>query len=43
VPIEVGHRTDALVEVTNGLKPGDNVIGYPGDQVREGLRVRERP
>jgi HlyD family secretion protein len=42
-PIEVGHRTDAQVEVPRGLQPGDTVIGYPGDQVREGLRVRERP
>jgi HlyD family secretion protein len=42
-PIEVGHRTDALVEVLRGLRVGEQVIGYPGDQVRDGVRVRERP
>jgi HlyD family secretion protein len=42
-PIEIGHRTDAMVEVRRGLRVGDQVIGYPGEQVREGTRVRERP
>jgi HlyD family secretion protein len=43
VPIESGHRTDALVEVRSGLRVGDQVIGYPGEQIRDGARVRERP
>jgi HlyD family secretion protein len=42
-PIEIGHRTDAMVEVRRGLRVGDQVIGYPGEQIREGTRVRERP
>ena len=42
VPIRVGHRTDALVEVRSGLRVADRVIAYPGEQIRDGARVRER-
>jgi HlyD family secretion protein len=37
--VEVGRRTPTLAEVREGLREGDRVILYPGDQVRDGLRV----
>ncbi|HET9726519.1 MAG TPA: HlyD family efflux transporter periplasmic adaptor subunit [Gemmatimonadales bacterium] len=42
VPIDVGHHTDALVEIASGLQVGDRVIAFPGEQVRDGVRVRQR-
>jgi HlyD family secretion protein len=41
-PIAVGHRGEREVEVTSGLAPGDVVVLYPGDRVKEGVRVEER-
>jgi HlyD family secretion protein len=43
MPIDVGHRTDAQFEIRSGLRVGDQVVAYPGEQVRDGARVRERP
>ncbi|HEU4697841.1 MAG TPA: HlyD family efflux transporter periplasmic adaptor subunit [Gemmatimonadales bacterium] len=42
VPIRVGERTDALVAVLQGLRPGDRVVAYPGEQVHAGVRVAPR-
>jgi HlyD family secretion protein len=38
--LEVGHRTATEAEVRSGLKEGDRVILYPGDRVKEGIRVQ---
>ncbi len=40
VSIEVGQRTDAQVEVTTGLMPGDTLITTGTLQLRQGLPVK---
>jgi HlyD family secretion protein len=42
VPVVVGHRGDAEVEVVSGLDPGVAVAVHPGDRVKHGVRVEER-
>jgi len=39
VPVTIGHRNDRYAEVLEGLKQGDRVVVYPGDAVRNGVRV----
>jgi HlyD family secretion protein len=41
-PVEVGALTDTVAEVVKGLKPGDRLIVYPSDQVRNGVAVTPR-
>lgn len=41
-PIEVGALTDTVAEVISGLKPGDSVVLYPSDQVRDGVAAKAR-
>jgi len=41
-PIQTGARSGLAVEVTGGLQEGDQVIIYPSDQVRDGVRVSPR-
>lgn len=38
VPVELGHRGEAGVEVLNGLALGDRVVVHPGDRVKDGVR-----
>jgi HlyD family secretion protein len=38
-PVKVGRSSGVEVEALEGLKEGDEVILYPGDRVKEGLRV----
>lgn len=40
--VELGARTPVFAEVLSGLAPGDRVITYPGDGIREGVRVLPR-
>jgi HlyD family secretion protein len=40
--IAVGHRGSAQVEVVKGLSPGDRVIVFPSDDVKDGVRVTPR-
>lgn len=40
--IKVGALTDQEAEVTAGLSAGDQVIVFPSDSVRDGVRVRAR-
>jgi HlyD family secretion protein len=40
--IQVGTLTDQTAEVLGGAHPGDVLIVYPSDQVRDGVRVRPR-
>lgn len=42
VPITIGRRNASVVQVQTGLAPGDAVIVYPGDAVRDGVRVQAR-
>jgi HlyD family secretion protein len=39
-PVKLGRSSDIEVEVLDGLKEGDEVILYPGDRIKEGLRVK---
>lgn len=44
VPVEVGLRTGLFAQVLSGLAAGDAVITHPGDDLADGVRVRqERP
>lgn len=43
VPVTLGHRGDARVEVVSGLEPGDTVIVHPGDRIEDGIRVQPLP
>jgi HlyD family secretion protein len=38
--ITPGHRGSFEVEVVSGLEPGEEIIRYPSELIREGLRVR---
>lgn len=40
--IDIGALDDRDAEVTRGLRPGDRVVAFPSDKVRDGVRVRER-
>lgn len=40
--IEIARRGQGMGEVVRGLTPGERVIPYPSDAVREGVRVRDR-
>lgn len=37
--IKIGRASNTETEVLEGLKDGDEVILYPGDRIKEGLRV----
>ncbi len=41
-PVNVGLRSTTTAEVRSGLTPGDRVILFPSDQVRNGGRVAVR-
>ena len=40
VDVTVGHRNEAFAEILGGLAPGDRVVLYPSDAVRDGVRLR---
>jgi HlyD family secretion protein len=40
--IDIGKRTGREVQALSGLEEGDRVVVYPGDRVRDGVRVRTR-
>jgi HlyD family secretion protein len=37
--IRIGHRSGTEAEVLDGVKPGDQVVVYPSDAVRDGVRI----
>jgi RND family efflux transporter MFP subunit len=39
-PIQVGRKFGELVEITQGLQPGDKVVLRPAPKLRDGLTVR---
>jgi HlyD family secretion protein len=39
--VSVGRSSGAEMEILDGLEEGDEVIIYPGDRVRDGLRVKQ--
>jgi HlyD family secretion protein len=41
--VEAGHTSGLETEITGGLKPGDEVVAYPSDQIHDGVRVQTRP
>jgi HlyD family secretion protein len=40
--VKIGHRTGLTAEVISGLVEGEEIIAYPDDSIREGVRVRPR-
>ncbi|MBE0540144.1 MAG: efflux RND transporter periplasmic adaptor subunit [Verrucomicrobia bacterium] len=38
--VTVGRSSGTETEILNGLKEGEEVVVYPGDRVRDGLRVK---
>lgn len=40
--VAIGHRTGLTAEVVSGLTEGEEVIAYPDDSIKEGIRVRPR-
>ncbi|HEX5218557.1 MAG TPA: efflux RND transporter periplasmic adaptor subunit [Verrucomicrobiae bacterium] len=38
-PVRIGRASNTETEILEGLKEGDEVILYPGDRIKEGLRV----
>jgi HlyD family secretion protein len=42
VPVTIGHRGEANVEILAGLSPGEQVAVHPGDRVKDGARVEAR-
>jgi HlyD family secretion protein len=38
--IEIGHRTDTMVEILAGLAEADQVILHPSNEIADGVRVR---
>ena len=40
--VETGPRGGAATVVRRGLEPGEQVVVYPGDAVRDGVRIRAR-
>jgi len=39
-PVQIGHRGLSEVEILGGLAEGDEVILFPSDELRDGVRVR---
>jgi len=40
--VQIGQRNPFAVQILEGLKPGDRVVKYPGNQIEDGSRVRVR-
>lgn len=41
-PVQVGALTDTVAEVLGGVQPGDRLVVYPSDRVRDAGAVRSR-
>ncbi len=40
--VTLGHRSLQEAEVLEGLRPGESVVRYPGNALKDGARVRLR-
>jgi len=40
--VQIGHRTEAMVEILGGLSEGNTVIVHPASAVADGVRVQAR-
>jgi HlyD family secretion protein len=40
--VEIGRRNGAQAQITGGLRPGERVVVYPGDDVQDGTRITGR-
>jgi HlyD family secretion protein len=40
VPVKAGRSSGTEIQITDGLKEGDEVILYPGDRIKDGQRVK---
>jgi HlyD family secretion protein len=40
--LRIGHVGGAAAEVLTGVEPGDEVVVFPSDQLRDGARVTTR-
>ncbi len=40
--VDIGRRSGLLVEIVGGLEPGERVVLHPGQQLRDGARLRVR-
>jgi HlyD family secretion protein len=41
-PLEIGRRNAAKTQVVRGLRAGERVIVYPGDDITDGVRIEAR-
>ncbi|MCH8491091.1 MAG: efflux RND transporter periplasmic adaptor subunit, partial [Oceanicaulis sp.] len=41
-PVEAGRNDRRNAQIVSGLQPGDQVVLYPSDRIRDGVRVRAR-
>ena len=42
VPVTIGHRNGARMQILTGLDAGDQVVLHPGDRVTEGADIEQR-
>jgi HlyD family secretion protein len=40
--VRIGHQNGREAEVLEGLVEGESVVQYPGDQLRDGMRIQPR-
>lgn len=41
-PVRVGRRTDREAEIVEGLREGEEIVVYPGEEIHEGSRLARR-
>jgi HlyD family secretion protein len=41
-PVEIGHRNSLSVEIREGLRPGESVVLYPSDRIKDGVAIVQR-
>jgi len=40
--VKIGHSNGLETEILDGVREGDNLIAYPSDQIRDGVRITPR-
>jgi multidrug efflux pump subunit AcrA (membrane-fusion protein) len=41
-PLRLGRRGGGFAEVVEGVAPGETVVGWPGERVQAGQRLKPR-